>query len=127
MKKLIQPSDSNLCGQTIIAMLGNIDIREAIRIVGTAGCTRTKQIIRALIIIGYKSGSDKLLRIPKNWIKPELCIVHLGFNNHWKTHWTLWIGHENCYYDPAYKTYILDKFYQNNKTKIMSYLEIRRI
>lgn len=125
--KVMQPKDSNQCGQAIIAMLGNITIQEAIKIMGTRGCTRTKHVLQALEKIGLKAGSDRLLRIPKNWSKPRLCVVHIGFENHCKKHWTLWNGYEDCFYDPAVKAKMRETFYETIKGRMLSYLEIRNI
>lgn len=125
IKKLTQPEKSNLCGQAIIAMLGNTSIQAAIKIMRKTGCTRTKDIIQALMKLGFKTGSNRLLHIPKNWIKPELCIVHLGFGDHWKKHWTLWNGPENCFYDPAFKSKKNENFYNHNSGRMLSYLEVR--
>ena len=125
IKKLMQPKGTNQCGQTIVAMLGNITIEEAVKIMGKTGCTRTKDVIQALEKIGLKAGSDRLLRIPKNWIKPELCIVHIGFGKHWKKHWTLWNGQEGCFYDPAIKTKIIEPFYEDGGARKLSYLEVK--
>ena len=124
--KLTQPEDTNLCGQTIVAMLGNISIEEATKIVGKSGYTKTKDVIQALRKIKLKSGSDRLIRIPKNWNKPELCIVHIGFKDTWKKHWTLWNGKEGCFFDPSYKVKIEETFYNNDWSKMLSYLEVKK-
>ena len=123
--KLMQPKDSNQCGQVIIAMLGNISIQEAIKIMDTAGLTRTKHLIDALKILGLKVGSEKLLRIPRCWIKPKLCIVHIGFGDRWKKHWTLWNGYEGFFYDPAHESKLKEYFYNNGWTRMLTYLEIK--
>ena len=106
-------------------MLGNTSIQEAIKITGKTGLTRTKDIIQALEKIELKAGSDRLLRIPKNWIKPMLCIVHIGFGDHWKKHWTLWNGYEDCFYDPAIEVKIIEPFYEDGGARKLSYLEIK--
>ena len=124
--KITQPKGSNQCGQAIIAMLGNISIHQATKIIGKTGCTRTKDIIQALEKIGLKAGSDRLLHIPKNWIKPRVCLVHIGFGNHWKKHWTLWIGDEDCFYDPAHKSKKKENIYNDGWARMLSYLEIRK-
>ena len=124
--KLTQPEGTNLCGQTIIAMLGNISIQEAVKIMGKTGCTGTKDVIQALRKLKFRIGSDRLLRIPKNWSKPELCIVHIGYGKHWKKHWTLWNGKEGCFYDPADEVKIKETFYDNDWSRMLSYLEIKR-
>ena len=123
--KLTQPKGTNLCGQTIVAMLGNISIQKAMKIMGKGGCTRTKDVIQALRKLKFRIDSDRLLRIPKNWVKPELCIVHIGFGNYWKKHWILWNGYENCFYDPAFKLRKKETFYNNDWTKMLSYFEIK--
>lgn len=125
IKKVIQPKGTNQCGQAIIAMLGNISIQEAIKIMGTAGLTRTKHLLIALKILGLKVGSDRLLRIPRGWIKPELCVVHIQFGSHWKKHWTLWNGHEDCFYDPAIEAKIIEPFYEDGGARKLSYLEVK--
>ncbi|MCK4760206.1 MAG: hypothetical protein KAT69_09150 [Candidatus Aminicenantes bacterium] len=125
IKKLTQPKNTNLCGQTIIAMLGNISIKEAIKIMGTGGLTKTKHLLDALENLGLKVGSDKLLRISEGWIKPEICVLHIGFGNHWKKHWTLWNGYEDCFYDPAIEAKIIEPFYEDGGAKKLSYLEIK--
>ena len=125
IKKVTQPKGTNQCGQAIIAMLGNISIQEAIKIMGTAGLTRTKHLLLALKFLGLKVGSPKLLRIPRGWIKPELCVVHIQFGNHWKKHWTLWNGQEDCFYDPAIETKIIEPFYEDGGARKLSYLEVK--
>jgi len=125
--KLMQPKGSNLCGQAIIAMLGNISIQRAKEIMRKHGCTRTKDVIYALGKIGLKASSDRLLRIPKNWSKPKLCIVHIGFGDHWRKHWILWIGDENCFYDPALKSKTRETFYESGWARMLSYLEIKEL
>lgn len=106
-------------------MLGNISIEESIKIMGTAGSTRTKHLIDALKILGLKTGSDKLLRIPKGWIKPKLCIVHIAFGERPKRHWTLWNGYEGRFYDPAFILTKGEYYYNNGWTWMLSYLEIK--
>lgn len=125
IKKVTQPEGSNLCGQAIIAMLGNISIQKAIKIMGKTGCTRTKDVIQTLRKLKLRVGSDRLLRIPKNWSKPSLCIVHIGYGGHWKKHWTLWNGPEGCFYDPAFKLKKEENFYNNGWGQMLSYLEIK--
>lgn len=93
---------------------------------GKTGVTRTKDMIQALDKIGLKATSHKLIRIPKNWKKPMLCIVHIGFVKSSIKHWSLWIGIKNCFYDPALSLIIRDNFYINSGVKILSYLEIKR-
>lgn len=127
IQKLIQPNNSSLCGQTIVAMLGNISIPKAIEIVGKKGGTYTKDIIQALGKLGFETCSNKLIRIPKNWVKPALCIVKIRLNGTWRSHWTLWNGQEGCFYDPAFEPEVPEGHYVRRKeARMTSYLEIRR-
>ena len=106
-------------------MLGNMSIQKAAKIMGATGLTRTKHLLQALKMLGLEVGSDKLLLIPKDWIKPMLCIVHVGFEYHWKKHWTLWNGYENCFFDPAVKSKMKETFYDSDRARMLSYLEIK--
>ena len=120
----MQPEGTNLCGQTIVAMLGNISIQEAIEIIGKKGNTNTKQIIEALRKIKIKIFSERLLRITPVNPKSKLCIVKLTFEKSNKSHWALWVGKEECFYDPAFKFKIKEEFYRKCGVKESSYLPI---
>ena len=121
--KLTQPEGSNLCGQTIVAMLAGISLKEAISATNSKGCTNTGDVISALKKYGFRFGSERLLRIPKNWERPNLCIVHLRFGKHWRGHFTLW--NDGYFYDPTFKSILSPTFYDAiHSCRITSYVEV---
>ena len=124
MKHIQQPKNSNMCGQAIIAMLGNMTLYDAIKLLNTKGCTNTKMMAMALKDLNYQC-ENKLKRVSKNYIRPKCCILHLRFNGNKGGHWSLWNGHEKLFYDPAFSKPINNEdFYIENGAKITSYLEI---
>lgn len=126
MRHICQPEGSNMCGQAIIAMLGNMTLYDAIEFLGTKGGTGTKIMVEALRAGGFKCG-DRLKRMSKDSVLPSLCIVHIRFKGHRKAHWSLWNGFENLFYDPAFSNLITHEcFYAKQGARITSYLEIKR-
>lgn len=113
-----------MCGQAIIAMLGNMTLYDAIKLLNTKGCTSTKKIVEALRILNYQC-ENKLKKVSKNYIKPKICIIHLRFNENKKGHWSLWNGYEKQFYDPAFsKPFSNENIYIEQGAKITSYLKI---
>jgi hypothetical protein len=126
---LYQPEESNLCGQTCVAMIAGVSVEEAVRIFGTKGKTRTKQVADALRSLGLEC-SDKLTRVPQqdDYKLPQTCIVKLKIDWHPKqhTHWTLW--HKDRFYDPSeFLQFFLQfdgRYHKEHGLVPLSYLEI---
>jgi len=127
MRHIQQPEGSNMCGQAVVAMLGNMTIYEAIELVGTEGCTTTKVIAEALRALGFKC-RNRLKRVSKFRALPKLCIVSVGFdgdNGSWGSHWIIWNGKEQLFYDPRHLYPVDEEFYYEVSGRITSYLEIK--
>ena len=92
-----QPEDSNLCGQTCVAMIAGISLNESIKLFNSRGTTTTKNVYEALQKKEI-SCSDKAIRI-KNNNKPKFCIVKIHYTGFKNLHWCIW--NNNKYYDPV--------------------------
>lgn len=92
-KYITQPPNSNLCGQTCVAMLAGITLEESIEVFGTSGPTRTKDLIRALTKLGFKT--DKKLGLAprkhiKGWCSKVVSIQKMVVQEKpRRTHWVL--------------------------------------
>ena len=95
-----QPVDSNVCGQTCIAMLLDMEIDIVVRLMGRRGGTTTKMLSKFLNSRGFKC-DDRLTKVSKNWSKPNLCIVKLTFDNRNTGHWVIWNRSTKMYHDPS--------------------------
>lgn len=99
-----QPPNSNLCGQTCIAMICNISIFDSIRAIGKSTTTTGVDLSRGLRSFGVKA-SPKMIKMAKiplitDFYKklPSRCIAKVRARNIKKSHWILiWDGK---YYDP---------------------------
>lgn len=88
MKLILQPSRSNLCGQTSMAMLLGITLADSISAYGSRGKTSTRQHVRVLRERGYEA-PDKLLRFHNFSELPDLALLHANHPGGWK-HWMAW-------------------------------------
>jgi hypothetical protein len=96
---IFQPPNSKLCGQTCVAMIAGITLKESIEAFGgKKGRTRTKDVVGALRKLGINCGDPPLTRL-KGQDKPDTCIVKLHFDGTTNTHWVIW--HEEIFYDPS--------------------------
>jgi hypothetical protein len=96
---IFQPSGSNLCGQTYVAVIAGVSLEESIAAFGgKRGATRTKEVAAALRKLGIDFGDPLLVRM-KGQEMPITCIAKLRFDdNRNNTHCTLW--HKGQFYDP---------------------------
>lgn len=88
IKQLYQPEDSNLCGQTCVAMLAGVSLDEAIEAVGTRAGTCGPALHKALKKFGIKT-SKKSIRTKRNGIIPENCIARVRTKGSTGCHWIL--------------------------------------
>jgi hypothetical protein len=88
VKLILQPSRSNLCGQTSMAMLLGISLADSIAAYRSRGKTSTRQHVKVLRERGYEA-PDKLLRFTSYSALPELALLHANHPGGWK-HWMLW-------------------------------------
>ena len=102
MKVIPQPEPSNVCGQACVAMIANISLDDSIKLFRSKSATRTKQVARVLQKLAFQC-EDKLKRITKDFILPiaGIYLFKLTYNNKKGSHWTIWNGKENCWYDPG--------------------------
>jgi len=124
MRHIQQPEGSNLCGQAVVAMLGNMTIDEAIELLGTKGRTTTKVIVEAVRALGFKCG-DRLKRFSKYRGIPEFCIINVGFDKPRGSHWVIWDGKDQLFYDPSFAYPVDAEIYMDYGGRITSCLEIK--
>lgn len=104
IEHLYQPYQSNLCGQTCVAMVVGRKIEDVIAIIGR-GKTRTSDLKKALNMFDFYC-SDRAERIRKEQSLPQLAIARLHYTGIKESHWTVIC--EGKFYDPAYG--ITDKY-----------------
>jgi hypothetical protein len=92
---LKQPEGSNLCGQTCLAMLANIEIDEAAKIVGKGGKTYNRDIIKALKKLKIRCASKSVRGEPTC----DIAFVKIHFKCTTMRHWVLWF--EGMFCDPG--------------------------
>jgi hypothetical protein len=118
-----QPEGKNQCGQVAIAVIAGISLENAIEIVGKKGCTKTKELIKALHSLGFKC-SNRCRKMPR----PILGIaqVHVRYSKKdkiWSTNWH-WVVVDN---DKIFDGFMGNKDGTVNwpsSWEITSYLEI---
>lgn len=88
MIQLYQPSGSNLCGQTCVAMLVDVSIDAVCQVMGKRGCTRTIDIQRALIFYGYDV-QDVVTGLKPDALLPDDAIVNWHWPKQSRGHWLL--------------------------------------
>jgi hypothetical protein len=105
MIPMIQPRDSNLCGQTCVAMVTGNTVEKICRMIGHSHSTRTSELARVLEGFGFFC-EDRLRRIRKGGRIPSNCLLKVTFKMRGgdgkrlirKGHWMLrWDGRT---YDP---------------------------
>jgi hypothetical protein len=92
-----RPPRSNLCGQTCIAMLLGISIDDALKLIGKRGCTRTRDLVKALRSQGFTC-PDRAQRCDRDHPIPYDCIMKYSWRGRSKGHWVLRVG--GVEYDP---------------------------
>ncbi len=127
MKLINQPEPSNSCGQACVAMVANITLDESIKLFKSKGCTGTKQVAEVLNKLGFEC-KNILTRITKGFILPNdgIYLFKLTWNDKKRSHWAIWNGKENCWYDPARKFRLYKDFWKIHKETMYptSYLQI---
>jgi hypothetical protein len=124
MKLILQPDDSELCGQACVAMAAGVSLKRAISAIGHKGDTSTADVVFGLRSFGLTC-ADKLVRISRKRPMPSaraMIVIHRPAVEHErrnpKWHWMLsWDGK---IYDPGGRW---PEGY--DKWQITSYLEIR--
>lgn len=123
MRKLRQTRVNN-CGQTVLAMLADIDISVAEELMGRKGRTRVSDLVQGLkqcqlraVKVRYKSGK----RLPS---KAVLNILWESGNRHWS------IYHQGQVYDPFLPRKLSAKAYniflEKAKGAVIFYLKVSR-
>lgn len=98
MDIIYQPVRSNLCGQACVAMILNIPIEEAVKLVGKRGLTNTKHIRKAL-------AKHKL--VMSTWQRPNkkrenrLYMARIRTKGQWRSHWIV-LDRDGTIYDPVF-------------------------
>ncbi len=132
IKHRMQPPASRVCGQTFIAMLLDVNVDKAARIIGRRGGTTTMMLSAFLRSYGFECG-DYLTRTTKNWEKPDLCIIKLTFDGQRSGHWILWNGETKQYHDPALTEPVDEDIYEAwlpttlKNARITSYLALKKV
>ena len=124
------------CGQTCVAMIAGVSIKEAVDAIGCLRGTGSIALKRGLRKLGIET--SKLIRVKKDQKipddLPDLCICLMHFGKLSVTHWVIWSGGKSVWFDPrkdncgcvfSTEDYIkYGKRYPKYKTRITSYIEI---
>lgn len=101
--KLLRQTKRNNCGQTCVAMLLNISIEEAEKIVGHDGITTENEIIKALSDYYPKTWSynwpGSVHRRKKIDASAKYLCLHQNPKNPNQKHWTVY--YNNSVFDPS--------------------------
>jgi len=95
--KYVKEPTGYLCGQSVIAMLVNVSVDEAIDVIGHDRGTSTAEIDEALTYYGIKHGKTRK-KYNADTILPEICILSLQLPGY--GHWSLY--YKGTYYDPEF-------------------------
>lgn len=127
MKLINQPKGVGVCGQTCVAMIAGISLEESINLFKSKAGTRPKQVAKVLKGLGFKC-DDKLNRITKDFELPEsgIYMFKLMWDDKKGSHWVIWNGNEDRWYDPGQKSKCHRKMDWRNMYPT-SYLEIKRV
>ena len=87
-----QPEGKNVCGQIAVAVIAGITLEEAIKLTGKKGCTKTKDLVKALRKLGFEC-PDRCKRMEKDRLYKDLAIAKLFLPTR-KSGWH-WIVIEN--------------------------------
>jgi len=113
--KYIKEPTGYLCGQSVVAMLANVSVDEAIEVIGNDKGTSVAEIESALNWYGIKHGK-KRIKYEKGMELPDICILSLRLPGY--GHWSLY--YKGTFYDPEFgKINELPK-----KAKLIHYWEI---
>ena len=127
MKLINQPEHSSTCGQACVAMIAGITLDGSIKLFQSKSLTRTKQIVKVLHQLGFKC-KDKLERFGSRFIlhTDGIYLFKLTHNNKKGSHWVIWNGKENCWYDPLRQNKLHRDYHWIHKETMYptSYLQI---
>ena len=114
----------NQCGQACVAMVLGLTLEAAICLVGKRGSTRTKDLVRALRMHGYKC-PDRLKRLRDDEALPRRAILKVKLEGDRNWHWVLiWDG---MWHDPdQYSGQPLRKVNRWWANQVSSYLEVMK-
>lgn len=124
MNLIMQPEGSNLCGQSCVAMVAGVSLKQSIATFGKRGKTKTRDLVRALAALKVQCGNH-LTRISKNIHPPASCIMNMRWkDSQGRSHGHWIVRHQGKYYDPAYG--IICSEYPREWGRLTSYLEISK-
>lgn len=125
LQHIRQPANSSLCGQTCVAMAAGITLDHSIKLFGTKGATRTKQVLGVLNELGIRSKGNRLTRNYHGI--PDYALVKVRFKDAsqksgWNkmTHWVLRWDKE--WYDPDAPVVGMDGWLE--QARVSSYVEL---
>ena len=81
MKLLKQPEQTNLCGQTCVAMVAGVTIEDAAEVIGTRGRTRNKDLVKGLMDLNVSCSFKAKRGLPE--CETAIMKVYFGRNRHW--------------------------------------------
>lgn len=111
-------------------MIANISLKTSIKLFKSKAGTRTRQISIILQKLGFQC-EIKLTKITKNFKIPKsgIYLFKLTWNNKKGSHWVIWNGDEQRWYDPGNQHYLHKDYYFKHSISMYptSYLEIVKI
>ena len=101
MRHLTQPALSRLCGQTCLAMILDVSITEAAKLVRKGGGTRTKDLREVLEAHGYECPPRMQRGYPT---EDGMYLLTVHFHGRSNKHWVILLryGDREMYYDPEF-------------------------
>lgn len=119
VRTVLQPPNTNLCGQASSATILGITLDESIIVYGSKGKTRTRQHIKVFRERGYVV-PDKLVRFRTFVELPSVCLLH-AVHPCWK-HWMAWMN--GRVYDPMGQSSALIITCRALSMRVTSYLPV---
>lgn len=125
MKLILQPDGSNVCGQSVVAMLMNISLVEAIIRFGHVRGTSPNELFYHLNR-HFDMDTNRLTRINKKKALPSLCIVRICWDDVKSgSHWVIY--NKGTIYDSCFGKY---PYYELNSKnlggKATSFLKLKQ-
>lgn len=113
--KLVKQINTTTCGQACVAMVLNITIQEAIKLIGHSGITSDEDICKALAL-NTKDSISTSKNINHNNSFPKKLCKHRNPKNFKEEHWTIFDG-----------PYILDPacIAENHRWSVYKYWELK--
>jgi hypothetical protein len=105
MIHLVQPKNSRVCGQTVVAMAAGISVEESIELFGHNHGTKTWELVSALDSLNIEVKGKGLQRWRGVGKPPDYALLHILFHTKGQPfagHWALnWAG---IIHDPEVET-----------------------